>query len=346
MNKRGEVNMTLSEFKINGIYMNKLLLNTDYLLRNNYLEQFGDMESAEKDNALEKWLFYEKEMSIDLDTSLEAVLVYWMLFSIYNQENLNAFETIKAFKGKQYEFTSINGVKIRGDWLTSPKHVIKLYMSFLWESEKKNENSSVRDFYSLFDNISSQKVLIPRTDTWLKYYYTNAKTIWKAFGKEARNFVNNSMMSGNFIGMPIYINPSRCGNVDDTVDNLLWKIYCYYHLKDNEQKNYLKNALKGQYDEKAKENFIKWLEYFKHWNNFVEYNYMQSFVCSDLEGYGKPISLKTGNEICCKIGRKYQPMPQNKDEMDTMLYNYNVAVEDRTRRIFCEIVKNKQILLM
>lgn len=334
------------ELKINGNYVNELLINTDYLLRNNYLEQFVEMDSSEKDNILEKWLLYKKKMSTDLDTSLVAVLVYWMLFSIYNQENLNALETIEAFNSKQYEFTIINGVKIRGDWLTSPQHIIKVYMRFLWESEHNNENSSVREFCLLFDKISSRKILIPKDGTWLEYYYKNVKTIWKAFDKEARKFINNSMMSGNFIGMPIYINPSRCGYDDDTVDNLLWKIYCYYNLKDGGQEKYLEKALTGKFADNAKINFDKWLKYFESWNNFVEHNYIHAFVYSDLEGYGRPISLKTGSEISCGIGEKYQPMPQNKDEMDTMLHNYNVAVEDRTRRIYCEIVKNKKILLM
>lgn len=286
------------------------------------------------DNYLKIWLEYKNSKNaIDLDVSLIAIVTYCK--ELYKFEQINWFDRIvsQKYNGKfciQYE----KGLEYRGDWLTSPLHIIKLYMGLLWENEKNNINTTKRAFVNLYDKCTNKHMLYARKGTWESYCKENAKIIWSAWDEVVKDFLKNTVSAGNFICMPIYINSSRCMAYggDDTLDTLLWKIYCCFKLKENENEldNYINRSFNGKYTVKARLNVKEWINHFGTWENFVQYNILKKTVGKN----GIPIDLRTGKEINLSIGEKFNPLPDNLNELKIMMQNYNDIVKGRTSDIF------------
>ncbi len=90
------------------------------------------------------------------------------------------------------------------------------------------------------------------------------------------------------------------------------------------------DSFNGKYAVGARENVKKWINYFKTWENFVQYNLLKKAV-------GKneiPIDLRTGEEINLSIGEKYNPLPNTLNELKLMIKTYNDIIKGRTYDIF------------
>ena len=89
--------------------------------------------------------------------------------------------------------------------------------------------------------------------------------------EDLKKFISLYHTIGNFIPFPCGCNgPRGTGKTNDYWDLALLCIYKYYKLK----KEKWIEAIVGN----EKDDFIKWLEVFGSWNNFVEKNYLQDFV--------------------------------------------------------------------
>ena len=316
----------------------------------NYLYQFD--ENMDMENIFKSWLEYKypklttKGINGDLDVSLMAVITYCKELSSYDKSYSDILNKIEMQKEEnKFQIRLDDNMEMRGDWLTSPLHIIKLYMGLLWEKEKKQEKSEKVQFVNLFDRTTRAHLLYAPVGTWEEYCYKNSDIIWDSFDDEAKEFLLNTISAGNFIMMPIYINPCRCMSFggDDTVDTLLWKMYNCFNLKNEEDKfnDYLKNAFSGNKAEEARKNIVYWMNIFNNsWDTFVKYNFLEGFVKYNGGQFGRPIDLRSGKEIDLDIGEKFSPMPRDIAEFKNMFINYNKYVEARKNKIY-ELVSSK-----
>lgn len=325
----------------------------------NYLLQFDEDES--KGNVLKKWLEYKPRLNkfagTDLDVSIMAVISYCKELIEYKPDYENLLDKINKQEGstKKYEITLENSLKMRGDWLTSPLHVIKVYMGLLWETKRDNKEES--KYTELFDRTTNKHLLyIPEnvSQNWQEYCYDHAEIIWEVFNDFARDFVKNTICAGNFIAMPIYINPCRCHFTNDTLDTLLWKMYCCFKLKSEKNEleldKYLESAFRGRYSENAIVNVKKWMELYNNsWDDFVKYNFLSDAVFYDGMHFERPFDLRkridgsdendASRVIEIGEGTDYHPMPSDFEECKMMMKNYNRIVEKRSENVFKCIVK-------
>ena len=309
-----------------------------------YLAQFKDIDS--NSNWLKNWLEYKFPQltaencygKADLDVSLMAVISYCR---VLGQCGLNAdfaLDNIEEFDKDKYHINVKNYPKFAGDWLTSPLHIIKLYMGLMWEKERSDSATEKESYVALYSKTTRAHLLYAPRDTWEKYCYDNADVIWNSFDDTAKKFLINTLSAGNFICMPVYINPCRCTQFggDDTVDTLLRKMYCCFELsKDSKSlEEYLDKAFVGSYQENARKNVVAWMKLFDNsWDRFIECNLLQKSVVKSNGHYGKPLDLRTGQEIKLETGESYSPTPKSYEECLAMMKNYNEIIEWRTGNI-------------
>lgn len=322
----------------------------------NYLYQFN--KNLDEKNFFTIWLEYKypylnKENNCDypdLDVSKMAILTYCRGLRVYDSQKYGKiYEEVENQQGckQMYSIKLKSGVEMRGDWLTSPLHIIKLYMGLLWESESKERSGVYKEYTSLFEKTTKGHLLCAPRGTWVEYCYENSDVIWKTFDEEARTFMKNVVSAGNFISMPIYVNPCRCKKFgkNDTLDTLMWKLYCCFRYKmqydEGGLNEYLSTAFCGEHGEEARKNVISWMQIYNNsWDEFVRYNYMTNFVEKDGNIYGKPIDLRTGKAIDLEIGAEYNPLPADIATCRKMLKNYNDLVNKRTKDIYNNLLKN------
>lgn len=351
------------------LLMKEIIIDKEFHLRENYLIQFDDEIWEKEVNYFRKLIAYKaattKEnckkfnnntyMDADCDVSLASVIVYCIMYYLQGFEN---FISLQFGSHKKYEISIPNySMRFRGDTLTPAIYLIKRYLGCLWKeicsSDEMKENERYGKFYNIFFEIApDHEVLKAPNDDWFKYNYDNADIIWNAMGKEAQDFLFNWLTTGNFIAMPIYINPSRSslnGKREDTVDTLLWNIYKFYYFYESEgafsAKQHVENIMSGKYKEKAVENFIKWMEMHMTWNEFINMYCLQDFVEVLGDGkYGRPISMKTGQLIDCQIKENYYAKPNTLKQYESFFRNVNKKIQLRSERIFNIIDKNKKKL--
>ncbi|MEA4804647.1 hypothetical protein [Acetobacterium wieringae] len=319
----------------------------------NYIYQINDNEP---DNVLKAWLEYKypslasekNKTEIDLDVSLFAIVTYCIELEKLKDSNAGMLVRIEEQMDNKsnYSIKLNDSLEIRGDWLTSPLHIIKLYMGFLWEEHMKYDSCS--PYARLYKRTTRKHLLFAPEGKWEEYCYENADIIWDSFDEEAKIFLVNTISAGNFINMPIYINPCRCKAFggDDTIDTLLWKMYCSFTLctegNSNALDNYLKKAFSGKNQELARENVKNWIKlYDNSWDKFIEYNYLSSMVFKTNNKCGRPFDLRKEKQpISLRIGEEYNPLPKSIEECRSMFKNYNSVVDIRTIEIFEKVIKS------
>lgn len=294
------------------------------------------------DNYLKEWLEYKfpklvgRKDSSDLDVSKKAIITYGLELFAYKKEK-SIFSKISKQSNNSKKYCINYIPELRGDWLTSPLHMIKLYMGLLWE-----DNMCPKEFKNLFSRVTKKHMLYSPEGFWEEYVYKNADKIWNNFDYIAKEFIKNTVSMGNFIMMPIYINPCRCKAFaeDDTLDTLLWKMYCCFELKRQEKENelseYLINSFKGDDEIEARNNVIRWMNLYNNdWQQFIKYNYLQDTVVSRNGKFERPIDLRKGHDILCELYDTYEPLPNNLNltECLQLMKNYNNYISKRTKRI-------------
>ena len=299
----------------------------------------------ESKNALKNWMEYKfpdltgrKYGYGDLDVSAEAIITYAIELNQYKKEYCNVREKIELQNNSFEKYRIVFEPELRGDWLTSPLHILKIYMGLLWESIHTEKKVELKEYKNLFTATTKKHLLYSPKGNWEYYIYKNVDIIWKAFHDEAKEFMQNVVKAGNFIMMPVYINPCRCKKFgdDDTFDTLMWKMFCCFQLKkDNlELEKYIKLSFSGQYEKEARENVIKWMRIFNNsWDEFVTANCLEFAVECNGKQYGRPIDFRTGKIIDIKLGEVYNPLPCNLNECIIMMRNYNECVQKRTSAI-------------
>lgn len=313
----------------------------------NYMYQFQKgIESITLKEFLE-YKFDKHWKIVDLDVSFDAMLTYAIVYAQYDiQKFHDIYDKIKLQDKQKYKYCikPEPDLEIVGDWLTSPLHMIKLYMGLMWEEEKSKDSKGKlhnKEYVNLFNKTSNKHLLYAPAGSWENYCQKNIDVIWNSFDGKAKRFLNNTFMAGNFIPMLKYINPCRCNFNNDTLDSLLWKMYCCFQLsKDSEKlENYIKNAFTGKYAKLAISNVKKWMEIFNYsWDDFLSANDLTMAV-----GKNKiPLSLQSGETITINIGGKYDPEPQNFADCLRFFDNFNLIIETRTEKIWTRINKWKK----
>ena len=103
------------------------------------------------DNTLKDWLEYKfsklnKKNVGDLDVSEWAMVVYAIELITYQSDKYaNVIQNIELQNNEKSKFSIKINPEMRGDWLTSPLHIIKTYMGLMWE-----ENPNTKNIKSLF----------------------------------------------------------------------------------------------------------------------------------------------------------------------------------------------------
>lgn len=280
----------------------------------------------------------------DCDVSLLMIIVYCKLLGI--DPNEQTIEYQKSFNKRFYKFEIIQPGKpsYRGDTLTSIQYVLKKHIALLWkmmgENSKFISNEDYKKFYELFSGVSNRGLLCSDYGSWDDIYYNNAKLIWNVLDDGIKQFLSVAWTLGNFIPMPVYINPSRNdrSGTKDTTDVLLWNIYVFYQLFSHNEmdllEKHLKNVLSGNYKEAAIVNYKEWLLNFGNWDSFIKRNCLQDFVKNDGIGkYGRPYSLKTGKIIEIDLDGVYISVPETYEESKKFFYNLNDKILKRGERI-------------
>lgn len=117
-------------------------------------------------------------------------------------------------------------------------------------------------------------------------------------------------------------------------------IYKYYKLKEEKWIE----AIVGN----EKDDFIKWLEGFVSWDNFVEKNYLQDFVCvnestkDEDQKYGSPKELWEKHfELWKKHFEEFEnkeaALPTDKEQIEQFCKNASKWILERGQRMIDEL---------
>lgn len=330
-----DIKMRLESIKLSSSIEEKLLLamdllvNTDVVKSENALCQFDNEEWYQEQNYLKKYLAYkfDKEAiynGVDCDVSLLCIVMYVLLSS--NIELTDIVDQSESGDGKKYEIR-INENRFKGDTLTSPLHLLKLYLGSLWKHIDNNDQlkseKRYKDFYDLFPDgtANNGKILFPvkNRKEIPACFYKHSDVIWDAMDDEIKCFLRNYYMFGNYMRVPgnsypVNENRSTSFNMSrsdfgkrDTVDTLLVKIYAYYKYDDS---SYLKSMFTMKQEELTQET-LSWLGEFDGWTDFVDKNALSAFVDEQTMA---PICLKTGCPVKENELNSYDAIPKNYEE--------------------------------
>lgn len=329
------------------ILMSKdLLVNTDIVRTNNVLCQFDDDKWYSEQNYLSKYLEYKIHTSstyygVDCDVSILCIVMYVLM-----NNNLSLDGIVNQHSSKQKYEIRINGVRFKGDTLTSALHLLKLYLGCLWRRiDNNNQLKRIRkykEFYELFNTIARTGVPVAPTGDWNSYCYEHSGIIWNAMDQEAKDFFKAYTMFGNYMCIPgnsyqisgkawTSFNMSRSNKGKwDTVDTLLAKIYGYYKYSDV---SYLEAIFTDKKTEITEET-IKWLAGYDDWLDFVNKNALQPFVDKTTL---IPISLKTGNPIKISEAKTYDAIPKDYKEFLSFFSEVSKRIALRNECIFATL---------
>ena len=323
-----------------------LLIKTNIVKTESVLCQFDDDKWYSEKNYLKKYLEYKSSTStiyygVDCDVSILCVVMYTLLNNKLSIDNIENQYSSK----RKYEIRS-NDERFKGDTLTSALHLLKLYLGCLWSRIDNNEQlkriKKYKDFYELFNTIARTGVPVAPTGDWNSYCYEHSDIIWNAMDEEAKDFLRNYNMFGNYMCIPgnsyqvngkvwTSFNMSRSNKGKwDTVDTLLVKIYGYYKYSDV---SYLEAIFTDKKTELTEET-INWLAGFVDWNDFINKNALQAFVDKTTL---TPISLKTGNPIKTNEIKTYDAIPKSYKEFLTFFSEVSKRIALRNECIFATL---------
>lgn len=322
------------------------IFKTDFFQNHSLLAQFENDEAwMSENNYFKKLLEYKKKNGFygdaDCDVSLAAILSYSIL-----QDHFLSIENIKfqTNSNRRYEIIDMEGKSYRGDTMTSAYTVIKRFIGHVWKDidEKSTQRSeNEEEFYGITSKVAKRTMnLYNYTELSMEeWYYSNAEVIHNILCEKepkACEFLQNYTRLGNYIEMPIYVNPSRSNfGKSDTIDTLLLKIYQYYKEKDNGDITKAKERIVElcYKDMNAVNNCFKWLDNFTDWIDFIDKHHLHKAT-----GENKvPISLKTGKEIEDSMFDVYDPLPSSLSEFHVFFETVNEIIEDRTKKLVEEL---------
>ena len=318
----------------------ELLSTTDYILKYDALSIFDGMKLNDEDNYFKRFLEYRSEASIeykyvDCDASLLCVTMYVLLSNILKMDNI-----LPQYRSSvKYEIRK-DGMRFKGDTLTSALYPIKLYLGCLWEKVHENKrlqaNEKYLEFYRLFNYVAKTGIPVAPEGEWIEYCLKHSDIIWNVMGEPVKQFLKSYMMFGNYMRIPgnsyltgnkrwLSFNTARSNRGKwDTIDTLLIKIYAFYKWHDV---TYLESIFTEQHRAIAQET-VSWLKEFKDWETFLEENCLYTFVNSDSL---IPICMKTGKVINGISVERYNAIPE--DYQEFLVFFEQLAERIRTRNI-------------
>lgn len=202
--------------------------------------------------------------SFDCDVAYLSVLQYAIAFSHVSEKGWEIIDQ-SGYKGIKYElFNKTETLKYRGDTMNSYAKTVHEYLKLKRIVTGKASERKV--FAALKEGKLNSEMA---AETFIRLNHTIGNLIPVPY-KEGAGF--NS---------PRGFNNSK---INDYWDLTLWYIYLWYEYQNDE---YLSVIVKSTENVKLCKT---WLESFKTWNCFVEYNYLQDFVKD-----GKPKELWEGH---------------------------------------------------
>lgn len=326
----------------------EILSNTDYILRYDALSIFDGIKLNDEDNYFKRFLEYRSEASIeykyvDCDVSLLCVTMYVLLSNILKADNI-----LPQYRSNvKYEIRK-DGIRFKGDTLTSALYPIKLYLGCLWEKVHENkrlqENKNYLEFYQLFDYVAKTGIPVAPEGEWIEYCLQHSDTIWNVMDEPVRQFLRSYMMFGNYMRIPgnsyltgnkrwLSFNTARSNRGKwDTVDTLLIKIYAFYRWNDV---MYLESIFTEQHRAIAQET-VYWLKEFKDWETFLEENCLYSFVNQDSL---IPICMKTGKAINGGSVEQYDAIPKHYQEFLVFFGQLAERIQARNVCLYKKIIQ-------
>lgn len=233
---------------------------------------------------------------------------------------------------------------IQGDTMNSVgTTMMQLFECGLIEKEKstKRQKGSIRYQISRYAD---------EEDREIKTMETKLKEI-----DNLENFLSLYHTLGNFIPFPVDCNGLRgFGITEDYWDLTLKIIYNYYKEKDKMIDNSTIEEIGKVVNSATIIAFIKWLNSFEKWDNFVEKNYMQDFVEKGSEQdvkYGKPLELWKGhfkdferdNIAKVQIDKsnltKEEQQEKYKEKFKEFYSNISILIECRSIRMLSKLYK-------
>lgn len=325
----------------------QLLAETDVVRSGDVLVQFDDERWAREQNFLRKYLEYKSANSLtyreaDRDVSFLCIVMYTLLDSYLNQFNI-----VNQYGSElKYEIRREN-IRYKGDTLIPELYILKLYLGSLWRRIDANESllqiKRLKDFHELFSKIAARTgIPVAPSGDWCEYCYKHSDIIWNAMDEEAKMFLKNNNMFGNYMCIPgcsyrvgekkwTSFNMARSNMGKwDTVDTLLCKLYGFYQYSDI---SFIADIFTEKQDELTAET-LKWLNHFSCWKDFLEKNALSSFVDRDTM---IPISLKTGRQISIHELKSYDAIPSNYQEFLVFFKQSAERIALRSQCIYSKI---------
>lgn len=245
---------------INDLKKNNKIANYDIKLEyakliNKYMQTNSPIERAS---------FY-KNVAFDADVSLFSIVIYKLAYKYIEQYGGNIDYQDEVI-GK-YKIILKNGIELIGDTMNSFKTSVNEYL-------RKNY-----PFPTKWGN-------------WESYLFENSDKVDTSIFSE---FIKVNHTIGNFIPVPKEFNVSRYCLTKDFWDITLLGIWKWYLSGEkNHRNNELLKKIIGGKEQLDNVNICsKWLnECFRDWDDFIEKNYLQSFVSGSSN---RPIELWDGH---------------------------------------------------
>lgn len=213
---------------------------------------------------IERVSFY-KNVAFDADVSLFSVVIYKLAYKYIKQYG-GGIDYQDAIIGK-YKILLDNGIELIGDTMNSFTTSVNEYLRRTYQFPTE-------------------------WDDWESYLFESSDKVDTSIFSEFAK-VNHTI--GNFIPVPKEFNFSRSFLTKDFWDITLLRIWQWYLSGDTNQRNneLLKKIIGGKNQLNNVNICSKWLnECFKDWDDFIEKNYLKSFVSGS---YNRPIELWDGH---------------------------------------------------
>lgn len=261
----------------------------------------------------------EKNYKCNIDPDNQSKILQEIYKLLWKQENLN-----ECYKDKDVKADTMNSVNTTLD---------VLFEKYIETKEEKQERGR--------NNVSIKYIL----DIYSKDKETLKNKLKSVKGLE--NFLGIYHTLGNFLPFPKGCNcPKGITPLNDYVDLTLKRIYDYYTQKEkynintvfNEETIKIINIIKqskiceivdSREDTITIGPFIlfgKWLDSFKDWDDFVEKNYLQSFVENKEKVYGKPKELWKGHF-------EGETLPETLEQCEEYFINASKWIEERGKNM-------------
>lgn len=309
--------------------------------------------------------FKEGPAGGDCDSSVAAMLTFKMVYTY-----LKDGEIIHRFDKYGEYLIKISAEIYQGDTLTSALTPLKLYLGFLHEASKADDE--FRQWVSLqwVRKSQSYKACIPEEKDlphykcfvdYLKEKIDDiAEPVGRKLSEDCKLFLENVWNQGNMIPVPEFFNKARANDeYGDTIDRML--TYLYYFIMSRENDIYLKllfcveEKCKRDIEEaekatKAVEKTKDWISQVcgektgkEAWNTFVEIHFLQPFCKLDENGIYIPVCMFNNQPLRYTYPPYYEKqlhykkqlrfLPGTLEECECFFRTCNTAILERSRLI-------------